>query len=158
MPRENRAKAASLPLTQARKQADQQVPEGYKLMSGSGHTPFLHHIGPLFYKKDELGKLVVAIQPQIWNLNGLGYVHGGCLMSLADFTMCSAAMQSREEAVVSVNFDAQFINPATGSRLIECHAEVIRTAGSLVFLRGEVRSKTRTVLSYSGVAKRLIRS
>ena len=63
MPRENRAKAASLPLTQARKQADQQVPEGYKLMSGSGHTPFLHHIGPLFYKKDEQGKLVVAIQP-----------------------------------------------------------------------------------------------
>lgn len=153
--REGKEPRVRLDLGEERLARAQDVPQGYQLLQASAHTPFLHYIGPLFYRRDEDGDLVVAARAEPWDRNGMGFAHGGFMMSLADFTLCSAAMDSDTQGAVTVSFNAEFLNPAPGGSLLECHAREMRRATDLSFVRGEVRAGKRVVLAFSGVVKRM---
>lgn len=152
--KEPKGARVQLDLSEERLARAQDVPEGYQLLQASEHTPFLHYIGPLFYRR-EGDDLVVAARAEPWDRNGMGFAHGGFMMSLADFTLCSAAMDSATQGAVTVSFNAEFLNPAPGGSLLECHAREMRRATDLSFVRGEVRAGKRVVLAFSGVVKRM---
>ena len=70
------------------------VPKGYKkIVQTEMH---IEHIGQRFYKRDAEGNLVMAFWIRPENGNSGGVAHGGMLMSLADYCLCSAAMESKE--------------------------------------------------------------
>ena len=49
---------------------------------------------------------------------------GGMLMSIADYCLCSAAMESRENYAATVSFRCEFIAPAKVGRLLEIFPKI----------------------------------
>src|ERR1700751_5766568 len=50
-----------------------------------GNDPFEMHAGPFFRRLREDGSIVCAFKAEKKHMNGSGFMHGGCLMTFADF-------------------------------------------------------------------------
>ena len=48
----------------------------------SGTDPFEDYAGPYFFRKTENGDVICAFETAPHHVNGGGFLHGGCLMSL----------------------------------------------------------------------------
>lgn len=117
--------------------------------------PFEDHAGP-FYSREDARGLVCGFRPTTKNLNGFGAVHGGALMTFADFALfrIPAGMSSGFHGV-TVAFTAEFLAPAEPDVLTTARGEVMRAGRSLVFVRGTIDQGERAVLSFSGTIKRV---
>ena len=62
------------------------------------------------------------------------------------------------ERCVTVSLNCEFTAPGEVGDLIESTAEVVRRTRSLAFVRGLLVAGERTLLSYSGIVKRLVRT
>ncbi len=87
------------------------IPDGYKEIEFQTEN-HIDHIGKGFHKKDAEGNLVMAFYVKPENGNSGGVAHGGMLMSIADYSLCSAAMESREKYVATISFRSEFISGA----------------------------------------------
>lgn len=112
------------------------------------------HNGPFFFAV-EGDTVKTAFRVRGVNCNGNGTVHGGILMMFADYTLCIAANGGRQESVVTVTCNCDFVGPAGEGDLVEGYGEVVRRGGSLVFVRVTLRSEERVILTASGVVKRV---
>jgi uncharacterized protein (TIGR00369 family) len=133
------------------------VPEGYRLFEFA--DPFEDLVGPLWFREDEDGRLRFAFEATPQHANSSGQIHGGMLMTFADYALCLAAIHGQAgERCVTVSLHCEFTAPGQVGDLIESTAEVVRRARSLTFARGQVTAGDRTLLNYSGIVKRLPRT
>lgn len=132
-------------------------PEGWRVLELEQHTSHLHRIGPIFYRRNEDGGQEFACRAQPWNLNNASNIHGGVLMSLADFSACSVAMRNIEDIVATISFSAEFLQPGPAGALLICRAEQLRSTDSFSFLRGQIFNRHRIVLNFSATVKRMRR-
>ena len=133
------------------------IPEGYKLFEWV--DPFEELVGPLCFKEELDGRVRFAFEATPKHANTAGQIHGGMLMTFADFALCLAAMHGLPgERCVTVSLSSEFTAPGQVGDFIESTAEVVRRARSLTFVRGMVTAGDRTLLNYSGIVKRLPRS
>jgi acyl-coenzyme A thioesterase PaaI-like protein len=58
---------------------------------------------------------------------------------------------------VTVSFACEFLDAAREGELVEGRGEITRAGGSLIFLRGTLKSGERTLFTYSGTIKRVKR-
>ena len=114
--------------------------------------------GPFYCRPDGDGVLC-GFMPEAKNCNGGGSIHGGALMTFADFALFMIA-GGMEIAVhgVTVTMNSEFVGAAEPGRMLTARGEVIRAGGSLVFARGIISDEERAVLSFSGTIKRLRRA
>ena len=56
---------------------------------------------------------------------------------------------------MTVAFACEFLDAAREGELIECDGEVTRAGGSLIFLRGVLRTGDRRLFTFSGTIKRV---
>ena len=121
------------------------------------NDPFELSAGPFYYRRDEEGVPVCAFRALPKQLNGLGIVHGGCLMSFADFSLFGIAQEALAPSGhgVTVAFTSEFLGPAREGEYVEARGEVLRSGGSLLFVRGVVTADGRPCLNFSGTLKRL---
>ncbi len=134
-----------------------QIPEGYQLFEFI--DPFEEWVGPLCFKVDETGQLRFAFEATPRHANTSGQIHGGMLMTFADFALCLAAIHGLpDERCVTVSMHCEFTAPGEVGDFIESTAEVVRRARSLTFVRGQVTAGDRILLNYSGIVKRLPRT
>lgn len=110
------------------------------------------HIGPFFYCPTESGA-EAAFRPGAHNVNGLGTVHGGVLMTFIDYTLCVAAVCRTGLPCVTVSLNSEFVGPGAEGALLLGLGEVTRMTRSLVFTRGEIRSGGDVLLTASAVVK-----
>ena len=76
------------------------------------------------------------------------------LHGFADY--CLAAIAAAKSGPgVTVGFGCEFLDAAREGELIECDGEVTRAGGSLIFLRGTLRSGERKLFTFSGTIKRV---
>ena len=115
-------------------------------------------VGPFYCRPDGDGVLC-GFMPEAKNCNGGGSIHGGALMTFADFALFMIA-GGMETAVhgVTVTMNSEFVGAADPGRMLTARGEVIRAGGSLVFARGIISDEERAVLSFSGTIKRLRRA
>ena len=92
-----------------------EIPEGYKEMTIV--QKHIETLGPGFYKRED-GQTFMAFYANEKNSNAYGSAHGGALMALADYTMCSSVMQNRHSLVTTVSFHSEFLAPAEGGSLL----------------------------------------
>lgn len=116
---------------------------------------FEDYVGPFFFRTE--GEIThTAFRIQAHNCNAHQVVHGGMLMTFADYTLCMAATSgSQEESVVTVTCNNEFIGPAYEGDLVLGRGEVTRKGGSLIFTRVTLEANGKTILTSSGVVKRL---
>jgi len=116
---------------------------------------FNRHVGP-FYHRIESNAVICAFRPSQKNCNGNDMIHGGSLLSFADFSMYVRAQSHYgTRNVVTISMASEFLGIAQPADLIESRTEVVSAGGSLVVLRGIMTSAQKPVLNYSGTFKRL---
>lgn len=130
---------------------DYDVPEEYRHWEGD---PAEDRIGPFFFRMEE-EVVFSAFRIQAHHCNSHGSAHGGLLMTFADYSLCIAANQGKNEGVATVTCNNEFIAPALAGDLVCGRAEVTRRGGSLVFVRVVLSVQDRVILTSSGVIKRL---
>lgn len=118
---------------------------------------FEEHAGP-FYCRPEGEGLVCGFLPDKKNCNGGGNIHGGSLMTFADYAlfMIGGGLETSLHGV-TVTMNCEFVGAAEPGRLLTARGEVVRAGGSLVFVRGLIADEDRAVLAFSGTVKRLKR-
>ena len=120
-----------------------------------GFDPAEDHIGPFYYRWGEERRRY-AFRADQRHCNANGIVHGGVLMTFADFALCMEATEHySKETCVTVNFNCDFVAASHVGDLMECSARTTRKTGSMVFLRGEIFTGETIVMTYSAVVKRL---
>lgn len=123
---------------------------------GLGSDPFETLTGPYYMKADGEGGYVCAFLPEAKNANGMGNIHGGALMTFADFALFAHAHDHMGQGpCVTVQFESQFIGAAKQGVLIESRGEIVRTTRSMLFVRGLMSQEGKPVLAYSGILKRI---
>jgi acyl-coenzyme A thioesterase PaaI-like protein len=116
---------------------------------------FESHIGPFWHKIEDDGSVRSAFRVEKKHLNGSGNVHGGCFMAFSDYCLFAIATHELDGPAVTTNFACDFLDAAREGELIECVGEVSRAGGSLIFLRGVLKSGERSLFTFSGTIKRV---
>lgn len=123
---------------------------------------FEDHTGP-FYCKPERKKMICGFLPDDKNCNAGGNIHGGSLMTFADYALFMiAGGMNNEVHGVTVTCNCEFVNAAVPGKLLVARGEVVRAGLSMVFVRGIIfdagqgdEVEERPVLAFSGSIKRL---
>jgi acyl-coenzyme A thioesterase 13 len=125
---------------------------GYKTLEGA--DPAEDYIGPFYYKALDSG-FDFAFKATQNHCNMTGIVHGGVLMTFADYCLCMVATDAYVEDCVTVSFNSEFISAGELDHIINGAARVTLKTGSLVFVRGEITQGEQILMTFSAVAKRL---
>ena len=116
--------------------------------------------GPFFSKKEQDG-YVSAFRAEEKHMNSGGVVHGGCLMTFADFSLFTIAhdhMNDENTYGLTVAFTSEFLSGAKLGHLIEARGDVLRAGRSIIFVRGVVTSNDVPCLNFSGTIKKVTQS
>ena len=82
-------------------------------------------------------------------------MHGGCMLTFADYALfCIARQELLEQHAVTVSLNGEFVGPAHVGDLVEAVGEVVKAGRSMIFLRGLVSTGGRPMLTFSGVIKK----
>ena len=113
------------------------------------------HNGP-FWHREENGKVRCVFRVEQKHINGSGAVHGGCLMTFADYCLFAIGNTILKEGRgVTLSFATEFIDAVYKGETVEGTGEIVRAGRSIVFMRGTLRVGERPVLSFSGTVKRI---
>lgn len=126
--------------------------QGWKVFAVTGG--FEELVGPLYWRRDDGGAVRYGFRAAARHANPRGVVHGGMLMSFADYVLGSTvwvAVEKRPCATASLNCD--FLAAAQVGDWIEGEAAVTRRGASLVFVQATLRTEEREVLTANGVWK-----
>lgn len=120
----------------------------------TGDEPFEDHVGPFYGRRDDDSRMICGCVVEAKNMNGGGSVHGGALMTFADYSLFILAYDElRGLSAVTVSLTAEFLAGAPlGARLI-ARGEVLKSGRSLLFVRGLIEAGGAPVLNFSGVVK-----
>jgi len=122
-----------------------------------GSDPYETSIGPFYFRVED-GRARCMFQPRREHLNGGGSIHGGALMSFADFSLFAIAHNAlKGEHAVTLTFNSEFIGAGGLDGMVEAQGEVIRDARAVIFVRGLVTQASRPLLSFSGTLKKIAR-
>jgi acyl-coenzyme A thioesterase PaaI-like protein len=120
-----------------------------------GGDPFEDLAGPFYFKVGDDGRAVCAFRAERKHLNGGGFLHGGCVMTFADFSLFVIARKEIEGfPTVTATFNGELVGTAHEGDLVECSGEVVKNGRSMVFVRGLVTCKGEPVMAFSSVLKK----
>jgi len=121
----------------------------------NGADPYESTIGPFFFKVAD-GHALCAFEPKPHHLNGGGTIHGGCLMSFADFALFAIAHNALRGAhAVTLTCNSEFVGAGKLEGVVEAQGEVLRETRSLIFVRGLITQASRPLLAFSGTLKKI---
>jgi acyl-coenzyme A thioesterase PaaI-like protein len=116
------------------------------------------HAGPFYSRIDTQGRPICAFRAEAKHMNGGGFMHGGCLMTFADYALFAIGAEALAGGhSVTASLSGEFVDSAHEGDLIEATGEVTRAGGSLVFIRGTVTTSGRPLLTFSGIVKKVRR-
>jgi uncharacterized protein (TIGR00369 family) len=128
-------------------------PEGWTLQS---HTEtFSGRAGP-YYFREESPTPGVGFFARSEHMNLGGVIHGGALMTLADMSLWDICRRKVGPfRGVTVTMNAEFLRPGPTGCFVEATGETLAVGKRMLFARGLVTAKGKTLLSFSGSLKRL---
>lgn len=117
--------------------------------------PCEDHMGPFYFKKQDDGTVKCAFVAEAKHLNSGETIHGGLLMTFADFAIFAIAQDSLNTGFgVTISLNGEFIAAGKLNDFVEVHGRVVRSTRSLVFVQGEVLVEDKTLLNFSGIIKK----
>ena len=120
-----------------------------------GSDPFEDHAGPFYYRVDETGQRVCAMRAEQHHMNGGGFMHGGAIMTFADYCLFVIAREALAESrSVTATFNSEFVGAVALGSMVECTGEVVKAGRSMVFVRGLIAGPSGTMMSFSAVLKK----
>ena len=126
------------------------IPEGYSLIVSN--TEFGRRNGPIFEKLESEG-WVRGFRADEKHSNSYSVVHGGMLMTFADIVLARAVMEKVKPPFVTLRLLSDFVSPALKGAWIEGRARVNSIKGDIIFVEGEITSRSKIVLKITGQFK-----
>jgi acyl-coenzyme A thioesterase PaaI-like protein len=111
--------------------------------------------GPFYARKDETGRIIARFIAEPRHMNGGGFMHGGCLLTFADYTCFAIADEIADGPSVTVNLSGDFLAPARLGDMMEAAGEVTRAGARLIYVRGLVTANGKPCLSFTSVITRV---
>ena len=126
-----------------------------------GEEPFEDYVGPFFMKLDaENGNHLAALKVEQRHLNGGDFLHGGLLMTFADYALFVIAHSELDGGHgVTVSCQTEFLKGANPKgKYLHAYGEVTRNARSLIFVRGNIiveGDPDNILATFTGIIKRV---
>ena len=122
--------------------------QGWRMVEATG---FISHVGPLWERTvDRTYEYALLTEDKHHNRRNV--VQGGVVMTIADRTCgMTARYVTGHPAMVTVQFDTQFIDAARIGELMISRPRVVRATRSLIFMQTEITAAERCVATASGV-------
>ncbi|MEO0641863.1 MAG: PaaI family thioesterase [Pseudomonadota bacterium] len=119
------------------------------------HDPFETGAGPFFMRREEDGTYLSAFRAEAKHMNGAGSMHGGCLMTFADFALFAIASDELEGAnAVTMNLSSDFLGGVAPGAQVEARGEVTSGGGKTIFVRGLITGDGQPALSFTGIIRK----
>ena len=116
---------------------------------------FMERNGPIWYRRDGDGLEVGFLAEERVHGNNQGIMHGGMIMSFADFALGHAVWYAHDRtSVVTIEMDIKFVSAGMAGDWIHCRPEILRKTRSITFIRGDIMAGDRLVATASGVWKK----
>jgi acyl-coenzyme A thioesterase PaaI-like protein len=123
-----------------------------------GGDPFEDLAGPFYFRTGDDGIPVCAFRAAKKHMNGGLFMHGGCVMTFADFALFVIARHDIDGAAsVTATFNCELVGTAREGELVECRGEVVKAGRSMVFVRGIISNASaggEPIASFSSVLKK----
>jgi uncharacterized protein (TIGR00369 family) len=120
--------------------------------------PYEAQSGPFYFQELEDGSVRCAFRAERKHMNGGGFMHGGCMMTFADFALFAIAWRDlKDDRAVTVSLNGEFVGPAHVGDLVEAHGEVVKAGKSMLFVRGLISTGGSPMMTFSGVIKKVAR-
>ena len=120
-----------------------------------GGDPYEDLAGPFYFRDGPDGRPICAFRAEKKHMNGGMFLHGGCVMTFADFCLFVIARDAIQGSqTVTATFNGEFVGTAGIGDLVECTGEVVKGGRSMVFVRGIISSKGEPVMSFSSTLKK----
>jgi len=127
--------------------------EGY--VTWEGLDPCEDHSGPFYFKQQPDQSVICALVAEPKHINGGGKIHGGLLMTYADFSLFAIAHESIVSGFgVTISLNGEFIAAGELGYFVEARGRVVRSTRSLVFVQGEIVVGEKILVNYSGIIKK----
>jgi uncharacterized protein (TIGR00369 family) len=126
---------------------------GWRYWSGD---PFENASGPFYYREEADGSIRCAFRAEARHMNGGGFMHGGCMLTFADFALFAIATDELDgDHAVTLNLAGDFLGAIGSGALVEARGEVTRGGGKTIFVRGLITGDGKPALSFTGIIRRL---
>ena len=125
--------------------------------SWQGNDPYEDAAGPFFMKLNaEPGKHRSAFLCTEGHMNGGGFLHGGMLMTFADYALFVIAHDELTDMhSVTLTCQTDFIAGAAPiGEVVYADGEITRATRSLIFIRGQIYIGETILTTFTGIIKK----
>ena len=120
------------------------------------HGTFDQVVGPFYFRPDPDGGMRCAFRAEPKHMNAGHRMHGGCLMTFADFALFAIATRELEGShAVTLTLSGDFLDPAHVGQLMEARGEVTRAGGKTIFVRGVITGDGKPVFAFNGIIRKI---
>ncbi|MBI3199049.1 MAG: thioesterase family protein [Rhodospirillales bacterium] len=129
--------------------------------------PFEDHMGPIYYRLEgdarQAGSVHCVLPTHEAHGNYAGGVHGGAVLTFADYALCLVAGRAADGGTnssfaMTVSLAAEFLDGARIGPPLEARGEPLQVTGRLAFARGRVTQEGKTIALWSGVCRHVART
>ncbi len=129
--------------------------------------PFEEHIGPFYYRitgdARDAGAVHCVLPTVPRQANYAGGVHGGAILTFADYALCLVAGRAADGGTnssfaMTVSIAVEFLSAGRIGPPLEATGEPLQVTGRLAFARGTITQDGKTVALWSGVCRHVTRA
>ena len=129
--------------------------------------PFEDHVGPFYFRISgdtrQAGSVHCVLPTEARHGNYVGGVHGGALLTFADYALCLVAGRAVDGGAnsvfaMTVSIAVEFLDAGKVGIPLEATGEPLQVTGRLAFARGTITQGGRTIALWSGVCRHVART
>jgi uncharacterized protein (TIGR00369 family) len=125
------------------------IPEGFTEVDY--YAPFSMSHGPTYERVIDENIIERAFRAEHKHLNGANMIHGGMLMAFGDAAMARTVRHVTGKRCVTIKMNSEFLSPAKLGDWVVARCEVVRDSKSVVFVRGEMKTRGHVVFVMDGI-------
>ncbi len=119
---------------------------------------FASLLGDFYFRQAVGGGVDCRMETDRKHSNGLGYIHGGFIMSFIDMAMFAFIFRQLENhAAVTLSCATDFLSAGIVGKPIEASGEILKETGKMLFVRGLVTQEGVNVASFTGTMRKIAR-
>src|SRR5437899_8657531 len=129
--------------------------------------PFEDHVGPFYFRitgdARQAGSVHCVLPTAPHHGNYAGGVHGGAILTFADYALCLVAGRAADGGTnssfaMTVSIAVEFLDAGRIGPPLEASGEPLQVTGRLAFARGNITQQGKTIALWSGVCRHVPRA
>lgn len=117
---------------------------------------FTAMLGVFYFREAPDGAVECRMATERKHSNGLGYLHGGFIMSFIDMAMFALIFrQLQSSAAVTLSCATDFLSAGIVGKPIEASGEILKETGKMLFVRGLVTQDGEKIASFTSTMRKV---